>query len=140
MTTTDHAMANLLRDHLSIALVGVSPRPDDPTYDVAAYLQTQGYHLVPVTAGDDSVVGFRTYDTLADVTEQVDAMSVFLNSDNPPDLADDVRRLGVKAIWVQPGCSDAVDNACHQTGVEVYSNHCIMRDHQRLLGNADAHA
>lgn len=132
-------MANLLRDAESIALVGVSPRPDDPTYEVAAYLQSQGYHLVPVTAKDDTVVGFRTFDTLAQVTDNtVDAMSVFLHSDNPPPMADDIRRLGVKAIWVQPGCSAAVDFACRQAGVEVYSNHCIMRDHKRLLADAEA--
>ncbi|KPV45273.1 CoA-binding protein [Alicyclobacillus ferrooxydans] len=138
MNTADASMFDLLSHSQSVALLGVSPRPDTPSYEVASYLQSQGYQLVPVTDGDDSVVGYPTAKSLDKVTEPVDVMSVFLTSDQAPALTDDVSRLGVKAIWVQPGCSANVEQACKQTGVPVYTNHCIMRDHQRLLGNAKA--
>ena len=48
-------------------------------------------------------------------------MSVFLTSDQPGSLATDVQRLGVQAIWVEPGCSQAVDAASQATGLPVYS-------------------
>lgn len=128
-------MIDILSQSHSVALLGVSPRPDTPSYEVAEYLQTQGYNLVPVTDGDDSIVGFPTVSSLDKVNTSVDLMSVFLNSEQPIALSDDVSRLGVKAIWVQPGCSTVVEQACEQTGVPVYRHHCIMSDHKRLLGN-----
>lgn len=138
MSTADTAMFDVLSHSHSVALLGVSPRTDTPSYEVAEYLQSQGYTLVPVTDGDNSIVGFPTVKSLDNVSEPVDVLSVFLKSEQPVSLADDINRLGVKAIWVQPGCSDTVEQACEQSGVPVYSNRCIMRDHQRLLGNAKA--
>src|SRR5579875_1649424 len=109
-TLTDAQVRQLLSDATHVALLGVSPRPDDPSYHVASYLQSQGYHLAPVTAGDDAILGFPTYRSLGDVPGPVDALAVFLNSDAPPaSLPEDVRRLGVQAVWTEPGCSQAAE-------------------------------
>ncbi|QSO53934.1 CoA-binding protein [Alicyclobacillus curvatus] len=135
MTTTETSMADLLSQSHSVALLGVSPRPDTQSYAVAAYLQSQGYQLLPVTDGDDSIVGFPTVSSLGGIKKPVDLLSVFLNSEAPPSLKDDVLRLGVRAIWVEPGCSQTVNAACQSTGLPVYSHHCIMDDHRSLLGN-----
>lgn len=138
MTSTEDAMFEILKESRSIALVGVSPRPDTPSYAAAAYLQSQGYNLIPVTDGDDAIVGFATKSSLNDVSDPVDVMSVFLTSEQPVSFTEDAARLGVKAIWVEPGCSQTVTSACEQASVPVYSHHSIMTDHQRLLGKAKA--
>lgn len=132
--STNIDMSELLANSSAIALIGVSPHPDQPSYADAAYLQSQGYELVPVTEGDDAVVGYPTVSSLGEVNRGVDLVSIFLQSEQPVSLKEDVQRLGVKAIWVEPGCSNAVKQACAETGLPVFSNHCIMKDHQHYLG------
>ncbi len=137
MTQESSAVQRVLQNASRIALLGVSSRPDTPSYEVAEYLQSQGYELVPVNLHDNPILGFPTVKSLAEVTGTVDALAVFLETAVPPSLKDDVNRLGIQAIWVQPGCSPEVENACRSTNVAVYAQ-CIMRDHKRLLAHADA--
>lgn len=138
MTQTDTSIQDVLQHAKRIALLGVSSRPDMPSYEVAKYLQSQGYQLVPVNSHDDAIVGFPTVKGLADVSGNVDVLAVFLDTSAAPVLKDDVNRLAIKAIWAQPGCSPEVKAACRDAGVPVYAGQCIMRDHKRLLAHADA--
>src|SRR4029077_12324540 len=55
----------------TIAVVGLSPDPDRPSYSVAMYLQSNGYRIVPVRPGGDVILGEKTYDKLADIPFKV---------------------------------------------------------------------
>lgn len=138
MTQANDAISDVLRKAKRIALLGVSSRPDMPSYEVAKYLQSQGYQLIPVNKHDDAILGFPTVQSLADISGTVDVLAVFLDTGAPPAIKDDAKRLAVQAIWAQPGCSNEVRAACRDTGLPVYAGQCIMRDHKRLLAHADA--
>lgn len=137
MKPTDSTKTEVLKNARSIALVGVSPEHESPSFEVAAYLQSQGYDLIPVTQADDSILGFPTVPSLASVSKPADAVAVFLRSDQEGAIPADLGNLGIKAIWVEPQCSPVVENACRQTGVQVFHD-CIMDDHKRLLADWDS--
>lgn len=138
MTQANQTMESVLRNASRIALFGVSSRPDMASYAVAKYLQSQCYELVPINAHDDNILGFPTVKNLEQIQKPVDAMAVFVESPLPASFNREVERLGVQAIWVQPGASPEVENACRTTDAAVFGDQCIMRDHKRLLAHADA--
>ena len=72
----------ILADARTIAVVGVSPRPDRPSHAVMRYLLEQGYRCIPVRPLDcDDVLGVPCVASLADVDEPIDLVDVFRRSD-----------------------------------------------------------
>src|SRR6056297_2974744 len=97
-----------LRDLLSInriAVVGCSTTPGKAAHEIPAYLQRQGYEVVPVNPFADEVLGERAYDSLVDVEQAVDLVNVFRPSEAVPGVVDDVlarheERADVQALWL----------------------------------------
>src|SRR5438270_803944 len=91
MPTTNATMAeiaDLLRTAHTIAVVGLSDKPDRDSYHVAAYLQRQGYRIIPVNPGVAEVLGEKSYTRLEDVPEQIDIVDVFRRADAVPAIVD----------------------------------------------------
>jgi uncharacterized protein len=133
---SDAQLADLLTNAHTIAVYGLSDEPDSPSFEVAAYQQSQGYKLIPVTDDDTSILGRKTVKSLDEVTEPVDIVNVFTRGEQIPPVADAAKALGAKAIWLQPGTSPVVENAMRDSGLTVVSNRCFKKEHQRLLARA----
>jgi len=128
-----------LRDVLSrartIAVVGLSDKPERDSHEVARYLQSQGYRIVPVNPMISEVLGERAYPTLAAIPPEVrvDIVDVFRRSDQVPPVVDEAIARRAPVIWMQLGVehADAAARA-RAAGATVYENLCIMVQHRRL--------
>lgn len=119
-----------------IAAVGLVNDPSKPSYDVAAYQQSQGYKVIPVNRNADEVLGHKGVHGLGEIGEPIDIVNVFTHGAEAPGIVEDAIRVGAKAVWLQPGVhsEEAVAKA-RSAGMTVISNKCFKTEHQRLLAD-----
>ena len=72
-----------------IAIVGLSPRPEHYSYDVARYLQEQWYRIIPVKPAVDDVLGEKGYPDLKSVPVPIDMVDIFRRSLMVPPMVDE---------------------------------------------------
>ncbi len=105
MTATDQEQLQLANAS-TIAVVGISPRPERPSHYVALYLQEQGYRIIPVNPMLETVLGERCYPDLKSVPERVDMVNIFRRSEHVGPIVDDAIAIGAKYVWMQDGVVD----------------------------------
>jgi len=125
-------ISELLKNAKTIAVVGLSDNPARTSYRVSAYMQSQGYRIVPVNPAISEALGEKAYPTLSEVPEKVDIVNVFRRSEYVPEVVDEAIRLGVPAIWMQEGVvhEEAAEKA-RQAGIFVVMNRCILKEHAK---------
>lgn len=124
----------ILEEARVIAVVGCSDSPSRDSYRIAAYLQRQGYRIIPVNPTIESALGERAYPDLQSVPETVDLVNVFRRPEAVPDVVEDAIASGAPAIWLQLGVgNDAAEERARQAGLDVISDQCIAVEF-RLLG------
>lgn len=129
----DTDMKKLLDTTRTIAVVGLSEKPDRPSHHVSAYMQAQGYRIIPVNPSVVSILGERSYPTLRDIPEPVDMVDVFRRSDAVPEIVQQAIAIGAKSIWLQEGVvhEEAARDA-QDAGLAVVMDRCILKEHMRL--------
>lgn len=95
-----------LTNSKTIAVVGLSPRPERPSHYVAKYLQEQGYRVIPVNPRLENVLGEKCYPDLKSIPEPVDMVDVFRRSSLVGPIVDEAIEIGAKYIWMQDGVID----------------------------------
>ncbi len=131
------AIAALLRSAHTIAVVGVSARPERDSHDVAAYLHRHGYRVVPVNPALTELFGEAAYPDLAAVPASVtvDIVDIFRRQEFIPAIVEQAIARGARAVWMQLGLADeAAARRARAAGLAVVMNRCIKVDHARLLG------
>jgi len=128
-----------LRDVLAgdrIAVVGCSTTPGKDAHEVPAFLQEQGYEIVPVNPTAEDVLGEPAFDSLADVPGHVDVADVFRPSAEVAGIVDDAIAHGdVDVIWLQLGITDDAALArAEEAGIATVQDRCVRVEYQRLLG------
>ncbi len=120
-----------------IAVVGHSPKPQRPSYQVARYMRQQGYIVYPVHPAANEIDGQRCYARLADVPSPIDMVNVFRRSEFLPDLLDEMLTLDtlseVKCLWTQLGIYDAaVAQKAVGHGWRVVMDACLKIELQKI--------
>lgn len=124
----------LLGEIRSIAVVGLSPRPDRPSYQVARAMQGFGYRIVPVRPAVDSVLGERAYPDLYALPGPVDLVNVFRNPRDIAPIVDACIALKLPRLWLQDGVVNAAEALRAQAaGIEVVMDRCLWRDYCALM-------
>ena len=82
-------MADIIKNYKVVAVVGLSPKPDRPSYRVAAYLQQHGYRIIPVNPGQREILGEKCYPSLKDIPFPVEAVDIFRNLEAIPAIVDE---------------------------------------------------
>jgi predicted CoA-binding protein len=135
LSPEDRELRALLGDVRTIAVVGLSSKPNRPSLEVARYLQEHGYRIVPVNPNETEVLGERSYPSLADVPERVDVVDVFRRAEDTPAIARDAVAIGARVLWLQEGIvSDEAARIATDGGLEVIMGVCIRRVRARLMG------
>jgi predicted CoA-binding protein len=125
----------LLARATRIAVVGLSPKPDRPSYFVAQCLQRHGYEIVPVRPAVESVLGAKAYGDLRAVPGSIDLVDVFRAPEHVGPLVDACIALKVPVLWLQEGVVNEAEAArARAAGITVVMDRCIAKDCQRLLG------
>lgn len=131
---TDADMRALLGRVKTIAVVGLSPKPDRPSYVVARAMQRYGYRIIPVRPATAEVLGEKCYPSLADVPDKIDLVDVFRAAEHIPAIVDACLALGLPAIWIQEGIvHDAAAEKARAAGMTVVMDRCIYKDYVDLM-------
>jgi uncharacterized protein len=128
-------MPHILNHCRTIAVVGLSPKPHRASFDVARYMQANGYRIIPVNPNAAEVLGEKAYSTLAEAAkhEKIDLVNCFRNSEDIPPVVDEAIAIGAKAVWMQLGIANAPAAAkAEAAGLLVVQDHCIKIDHRVL--------
>jgi predicted CoA-binding protein len=127
-------MRTLLSRVKTIAVVGLSPKPERPSHRIARRLQEWGYRVVPVRPGISEVLGEKAYARLAELPVKPDLVNVFRSSDQVGRVVDECIALGLPAIWIQQGIVDeAAAQRARAAGMFVVMDRCISVEYRRLM-------
>lgn len=130
---SDTQIAAIYRNAKTIAVVGASTSQDKPAYRIPAYLQSQGYRIIPVNPTADTIFGEPTVASLDDIDEPVDVVNVFRPSDEAPLIAEQAVALGASVLWLQAGIeSQGAAEVAGSAGLAVVMDTCMGVTHQRL--------
>jgi len=123
----------------TIAIIGLSDKPNRPSYQVAQYLINQGYKIIPVNPNISQVFGQKSYPNILSIPSEIniDIIDVFRKSEEVISIIQEIINSGRKSIiWLQEGIDnpDAV-NLAKSHGFEISSGICLMKYHQSLDKN-----
>ena len=131
---TPDQIRSLLREVKTIAVVGLSPRPERPSYRVSRAMQGFGYRIVPVRPAVSEVLGEKAYATLSDIPEKVDMVDVFRAGDQIDPIIDECIALGIPRLWLQDGViNEAAAERARAAGITVVMDRCVWRDYMDLV-------
>jgi uncharacterized protein len=117
-----------------IAVVGLSPKPDRPSYKVASALQGFGYRIIPVRPMAKEILGEQVYPDLASVPDKIDLVDVFRAPEQVDEVIDACIALRVPAVWLQDGVvNEAAAQRARAAGLMVVMDRCVYRDYVRLF-------
>jgi predicted CoA-binding protein len=120
----------------TIAVVGLSENPAKPSHYVPAYMQQHGYRILPVNPLVESVLGERSYPSLADLPTKPDVVNVFRLPKFIPAIVEEMIALGLENLWVQSGIINREAAAAAEAGgIQVVMDRCIMVEH-RISGHS----
>ena len=121
----------LLARAQTIAVVGLSDSPLRPSHGVSAYMQSQGYKIVPVNPQIREALGETSYPSLLNVPEKVDIVDVFRRPEYVEEIVDQAIELKVPAIWMQEGViNEKAAEKARQAGIFVVMDRCILKEHR----------
>ena len=132
---SDPELRSILGDARTIAVVGLSSNPERASYEVAEYLQSKGYRIVPVNPNETEVLGERAYPTLADIPSEIgiDVVDVFRRAEQTPAIAEEAVARSAKVLWLQEGISnDDARRIGEAGGLSVVMGVCMRKQSQRL--------
>lgn len=136
MLTEIETIRQILTTCRTVAVVGLSPRPERASFEVARYMQTHGWRIIPVNpvaaASGATILGETVYATLQEASQHasIDLVDVFRNSEDVPPVAQEAIAIGARALWLQLGIENAPAAAAAQAaGLWVVQNRCLKVEH-----------
>jgi uncharacterized protein len=127
-------ITDLLKGAKTIAVVGLSRNPMRPSHGVSAYMQSQGYRIIPVNPQIAECLGETAYASLLDVPDRIDIVDVFRRPEFVEEIVDQAIRLKVPAVWMQEGVIHlAAAEKARQAGIFVVMDRCILKEHRARL-------
>jgi len=118
----------------TIAVVGLSDKPDRTSYMVSEAMQDKGYRIVPVNPNASEILGETSYASLKDIPFPVDIVNVFRRSEHCPEVAEEAAAIGAKTLWLQLGVlSEEAAAIAERAGMRIIMDRCIKVEDSILL-------
>ena len=139
LTAEENELRVLLGDAHTVAVVGLSSRPDRPSFGVARYLQEHGYRIVPVNPNETEVLGERAYPSLLDIPREVhvDVVDVFRRAEHTPEIARQAVAIGANVLWLQEGIVNEEAASIAMAGkLDVIMGICMRHVREVLIGGS----
>jgi predicted CoA-binding protein len=135
LNPSEQEIRELLVRVCSIAVVGLSPRPNRPSFKVASQLQGFGYHIIPVRPAVVTVLGETAYPSLREVPDRIDLVEVFRAPEHVDAIVEQCLALNLPAIWLQDGIVNVPAAVrARDGGMTVVMNRCVYRDYMGFFG------
>jgi uncharacterized protein len=133
----DDYIRGILNTVKSIAMVGVSPKTNRPSYFAFKYLLERGYRMIPVNPGQagSQILGQKAYAMLSEIPEPVDMVDVFRASQHVPQIVEEALAMTPRpaVIWMQLGVRhDEAAAKAEAAGLKVVMNRCPKIEYGRL--------
>ncbi len=128
-------LRRVLQGNRVIAVVGLSPNWNRPSYFAAKYMLEHGYSVIPVNPAATEILGRKCYPDLAAIPVRVDLVDVFRKPEDVMPIAEEAIRIGAKCLWLQLGVihREAAARAA-AAGLDVVMNRCVKIEYARLFG------
>lgn len=126
-------ICQLLARVRSVAIVGLSPNTNRPSFRVASGLQQAGYRIIPVRPLVENVLGEKAYPDLESLTELPDIVDVFRAPEHVLAIVESCIKLGIKNLWLQDGViNESAAQRAADAGIMVVMNRCMWRDYSQV--------
>lgn len=132
----------ILKSARTVAVVGLSNKPERASHEVAGYLQAQGYEILPVNPAyaGQQILGRTVYATLQEAADvlardgrRIDVVDCFRKSEDIPPIAKDAIDVRAGTLWMQLGIENrAAADLARAAGLDVVMNHCMLVEHRKL--------
>ena len=138
--SSDDQLREILESARTVAVVGASASAQKDAHEIPAYLQEQGYTVIPINPSHDDVLGRDAPDDLRDVEADIDVVDVFRPSEEAPAIARAAVDAGARVLWLQLDIvSDEAAAIAEDAGLTVVMDECMGATHRRLgIGGAPA--
>jgi hypothetical protein len=124
-------VTELLKRARIIAVVGLSNDPLRPSHGVSAYMQSQGYRIIPVNPRIESCLGAKAYASLLELPEKIDIVNIFRRPEFVEEIVDQAIQLKVPAIWMQEDViNEKAAEKARRVGIFVVMDRCILKEHR----------
>ncbi|MGH6727379.1 MAG: CoA-binding protein [Pseudolabrys sp.] len=133
----DSYIRGILNSVKTIAMVGISPKDNRPSYFAFKYLQARGYRMIPVNPGQagKTILGQKVYARLSDITEPVEMVNIFRSPQHVLPVVQEALTLAHKprVIWMQLSVrDDEAARLAEANGLKVVMNRCPKIEYGRL--------
>lgn len=127
----------ILRESKTIAVIGLSDKPERYSYRVSSYMKSQGYKVIPVNPNISRWQGEKSYPDLKSVPGPIDVVDIFRRSEFVPGIVDEAISARAKAVWMQVGVvnENAAEKA-ENAGLLVVMNRCMHVEHMKFMGES----
>jgi len=132
----DEELKEMLKACKTVAVVGISPKEDRPSYRVAAYLQSKGYRMIPVRPDGEIILREKVYRSLTEIPKEIkiDVVDIFRKSEEVPPVVEEAIQRGATVIWMQEGViHQGAREEAEKEGLRVVMDRCMKKEHQRLI-------
>ena len=135
----DSDLRKLFKTCRVIAVVGLSDRPERPSFGVAQYMQAQGYRIIPVNPNAQEILGEKCYASLLDIAHPIDMVNVFRRSEDVLPIAQQAVQIGAKCLWQQIGVMNEEADALAQSHRLIsVMDRCLKIEHARHLASSSS--
>jgi predicted CoA-binding protein len=131
----DDGIKAILENSKTIAVVGLSDKPERDSYQVAKYLKDHGYEIIPVNPTRSEILGEKSYPDLASIPSPVDIVDIFRNIEAVPGIVEEAIKIKAKVVWMQLGLAhNKSARKAKDAELIVVQSKCIKVEHARLTG------
>lgn len=119
-------IADVLKKYKTVAVVGLSDKPDRDSYIVAKYMQDAGYKIIPVNPARQEILGEKCYANLKAIPQKIEIVDVFRQPQYVPEIIDEAIAVGAKVIWMQLGViHEEAAKKASAAGLDVVMDKCL---------------
>lgn len=123
-------IGEVLKKSKTIAVVGLSDKPERTSYMVSKAMQDAGYRIIPVNPTVDEVLGEKAVSSLKDIKEHVDIVNIFRRSEFLMDVAKEFVEIDADVFWAQLGVQDEdTYKVLKEKDYTVIMDRCIKVEH-----------
>jgi hypothetical protein len=123
----------ILENSKTIAVVGLSDKPERDSYEVAKYLKDHGYTIIPVNPAKTEILGEKSYPDLSAIPSRVDIVDIFRNIEAIPGIVDEAIKIKAKVVWMQLGLThNESARKARDAGLVAVQSKCLKIEHARM--------
>ena len=127
------SICNILKKSNVIVVVGLSPKENRASNQVAKYMQNEGYKIIPIYPREDEILGEKVYRDLDEIDFEVDIVDIFRKSEDTPEIVKKAINLkGIKCVFLQEGIKNETSKQiANKSNIFYVEDRCIMIEHMR---------